>query len=171
MGRRLLHNTKSYVRLLADIEANDLLAGVTDIWCACFEEVDNDNTYSFTPANMDDLISFLIEMKPSELIFHNGIGYDLPALEKVLQIPYSIGPPDTLLGSEIIHVDTLLLSKLLNPDREGGHSLEAWGKRLGEYKGSYDDWSKYTPEMLSYCMQDVKVLKKIYFALLKEMNS
>ena len=41
---------------------------------------------------------------------------------------------------------------------KGRHSLDAWGYRLGENKGSYEKgWDTFTDEMLKYCIQDVKV--------------
>ena len=46
--------------------------------------------------------------------------------------------------------------------RSWSHSLDAYGKRLGCFKGSYNDWSKYTPEMEEYCKQDVLVTRKLY---------
>ncbi len=123
---------------------------------------------------MGNLTRFLVDVfvknkdtAPRELVFHNGIGFDLPAMKKVLGIDYHIGP-DLLLNTPIIHTDTLLLSKLFNPDRIGGHSLEAWGKKLGCFKGNYNDWSHFTPEMLSYCKQDVEVLRRVYLELEKE---
>jgi DNA polymerase I-like protein with 3'-5' exonuclease and polymerase domains len=40
----------------------------------------------------------------------------------------------------------------------GSHSLEAWGNRLGNYKGDYTGgWEVFTQEMLDYCIQDVHV--------------
>ena len=48
----------------------------------------------------------------------------------------------------------------------GSHSLEAWGQRLGAWKGDYskemkakglDPWAEWNPEMQSYCEQDVFV--------------
>ncbi len=44
----------------------------------------------------------------------------------------------------------------------GRHSLEAWGYRLGEYKGSFSkttDWKEWSQEMEDYCIQDVVVTK------------
>jgi DNA polymerase I-like protein with 3'-5' exonuclease and polymerase domains len=42
----------------------------------------------------------------------------------------------------------------------GRYSLEAWGHRLGVYKGDFgktSDWSEFTQEMLDYCVQDTLV--------------
>ena len=79
-----------------------------------------------------------------------------------------------------IIIDTLLLSRLYHPrlndlDKErvwkhmplqlyGRHSLEAYGYRLGEYKGDYGkntDWKEWSQELEDYCIQDVAVTKKL----------
>ena len=52
----------------------------------------------------------------------------------------------------------------------GKHKMEAWGYRLGEYKGDFKDFSKWTPEMHEYCKQDVWVNYKIYEKLLERKN-
>ena len=44
------------------------------------------------------------------------------------------------------------------------HSLEAYGHRLGEYKGEFSkhtDLKEWSPEMELYCQQDVKVTTKL----------
>jgi hypothetical protein len=51
-------------------------------------------------------------------------------------------------------VDTFVLSQLYNPSYSGGHSLEAWGERLGHPKTQHEDFSCLTPEMLEYCAND-----------------
>jgi DNA polymerase I-like protein with 3'-5' exonuclease and polymerase domains len=65
-------------------------------------------------------------------------------------------------------VDTLVLSRLLYPDRPGGHSLEEWGYRLGFHKGSFNDFNKLSHEMLEYCEQDCRLTAKIFDILRKE---
>ena len=91
-------------------------------------------------------------------IAHNGIGFDAPVVEKIwgYKIPLSK------------QVDTLVLSRLFDPTRTGGHRLMDWGKRLGEYKGEFDDWSQYSDEMKDYCKQDVKVTELVYLQLMRE---
>ena len=42
----------------------------------------------------------------------------------------------------------------------GRHSLEAYGYRLGEYKGEFGkttDWQEWSQEMQDYMVQDVKL--------------
>lgn len=91
-------------------------------------------------------------------IAHNGIGFDVPVVEKLwgYKIPLSK------------QVDTLVLSRMFDPNRKGGHRLMDWGKHLGEYKGEFDDWSQYSDEMKDYCKQDVKVTELVYLQLMRE---
>ena len=59
--------------------------------------------------------------------------------------------------------DTLVASRLLNPSLEGGHSLAAWGQRLGFPKGDFSDWDGgFSTEMETYCIQDTLVTQKLY---------
>jgi len=96
--------------------------------------------------------------KVSKWIAHNGTGFDCKVVENLwgYKIPLSK------------QVDTLVLSRLFDPMRKGGHSLKAWGIRLDEYKGEFNDWSQYSEEMKDYCKQDVKVTELVYRELLKE---
>ena len=67
--------------------------------------------------------------------------------------------------------DTLVLSRLLNPSLEGGHSLAAWGQRLGFPKGEFSDWDGgLTTEMETYCIQDTLVTQKLYEVLINELK-
>ena len=43
--------------------------------------------------------------------------------------------------------DTLVLSRLANPAREGGHRLANWGEIIGYPKGDHSDWTCYSKEM------------------------
>lgn len=55
------------------------------------------------------------------------------------------------------------MSRLSVPSRDGGHSLAAWGERLGFPKGDFDGpWDTYTAAMRDYCIRDVDVLEKLY---------
>ena len=99
-----------------------------------------------------------------KIIGHNLIGFDAPVLRKV----WNIG----ILKSKAI--DTLVLSRLLNPQLEGGHSLKAWGKRLRNEKVEFqleDFDSGLTEEMREYCIQDVKLTRDLYLWLVSELNT
>ena len=135
--------------LIFDIETNGLLLDVSKFWVGityCIETKEEKVYY-----NAKDLAIDL--NKATTIIGHNIIGYDIPALK-------------ILCGIEITTpvIDTLLLAKLAyyDKDKSWGHSLDAYGERLGEPKGKHNDWSKYTKEMEVYCKQDVKVTYKLY---------
>ena len=87
------------------------------------------------------------------IIMHNGICFDQHVLKETWKI--------TITQNQVY--DTLVASRLLSPSLEGGHSLDAWGKRLGFLKGEFDDWdSGWSQEMEDYCIQDTLVTQKLY---------
>ena len=94
----------------------------------------------------------------TQWIAHNGIGFDIPVIEKLWG--YKIPLDKT--------VDTLVLSRLFDPTRRGGHSLKVWGERLGDFKTEFSGFSEYTEEMKEYCKQDVRVTELLYNELMKE---
>lgn len=84
-------------------------------------------------------------------IGHNVIGFDWPVLVSLVGV-----------DPEFPLVDTLVVSRLLNPDIEGGHSLEAWGERFGSKKHNFSDFSRYSLEMEKYCIQDVEITFRLW---------
>ena len=84
---------------------------------------------------------------------HNLIGFDRPKLKQLWDI-------DILPSNS---VDTLLMSRLHNPQRTGGHSLASWGMFFKDAKIDFTDYDGgLTDEMIEYCKQDVRLLKKVY---------
>ena len=137
---------------VVDIETDGLNA--TIIHLAVVRNVETNNVYVFTDSDHNDFAGLVAGHR---LIGHNIISFDLPVLEKLWGYKHD---------GEV--VDTLVLSRLFNPSREGGHSLRAWGETLGFPKGDFNDWSKLTPEMVEYCKQDTAVTAKVYEVLRKE---
>jgi len=134
-----------------DIETDGL--SPTVIWCAVTRE-NGVNTVHTTPDTLCEALS-----GSQSVIGHNLIGYDLPALERLWGVS---------VASERV-LDTLILSRLADPSRSGGHSLAAWGNRLGYQKGDYNDWSHLNDEMIEYCKRDTEVTEKVYQALTNEL--
>jgi DNA polymerase-1 len=135
-----------------DLESDSLKATV--IWCIVARM--NGVTYSFQgPTLKEDFIKF--SSKVDRWVFHNGISFDVPTINRLFE--QVVIPFDKVR-------DTLVLSKLFMPIRNGGHSLEAWGERLGYPKLSFHDFSQFTPLMLEYCIRDVEVTEKLYNHLL-----
>ena len=115
-------------------------------------------------------------MCATNIISHNGIAYDIPQAQKHYPFFKELKTKhwDTLILSRFYHPN-LVQEDLDNKDQYeqrgmlarlfGSHSLEAWGYRLGIYKGSFADsadWKEWSPEMQEYCKQDVAVLVKLW---------
>ncbi len=178
-------------RWACDIEANNLLNEHSIDYTAipyklkdtfkvfCIGMVDMDSDEEVLLEGSDCCEKFKEYLKDAEMvIFHNGINYDLLALKLYAGIDYTV-ERDTIMGRAITIEDTMVMSKTLNPDRLGGHSLDMWGKRL---KFPKTDWRAeaveleliksndpkgaefqiYHPRMGEYCLQDCRVTKRTY---------
>jgi len=141
------------MRAIVDIETDSLNA--TKVHCIVAKDVDSGRVYSFPPDMIHGFRDWSLGVK--QFIMHNGLSFDAPVCNR-------------LLGTDIKPsqiVDTLVLSQLFNPIREG-HSLKAWGERLGFPKGDVETFEVYTPDMLEYCKQDVNITHKLFNILQKE---
>lgn len=134
----------------------ETLPPASTIWCIVAID-ENDKVYSFEPNQIDEGIEFL--KSADILVGHNIIGFDIPAINKLKQV-------DLYNHAEIL--DTLTLSRLLHPTREGGHSLEKWGWKLNCPKSKAPRFTTYSKEMLDYCIQDVRLNKKVLEKLRKD---
>lgn len=142
------------MRLAFDIEADNLLTKVTKLFCIVAQDVDTGDVYTFTEGEFEKAIELF--QKAQLLIAHNGVMYDIPVLQKF----YPEFQPDI---TKVF--DTMIVSRLLNPDRDGGHSLKMWGSRLGFPKMEFNDFSEYSEEMLEYCKVDVEITSKLFHFL------
>lgn len=154
------------MKVVADLEADGLLNEVTTIHCFVAKDIDTNIIYKFEPSTINLLPEFLD--KVTTLIMHNGIGYDLPVMRKVLNYNFK--------GRV---VDTVILSRVLQPNRpvpfncpfkNKPHSVEAWGYRVGRGKVEHNDWTTYSEEMLHRCTEDVEIQHLIYNELMKEVE-
>ena len=140
-------NTRWYV---ADLEANGLLKKegdkeeATRIWCLSFCDV-KDGIVKSIPTY--STIRKFFEQENAVVIMHNGVGYDIKLIEKLLNFKVKI---------QII--DTLALSWTLFPERNL-HGLESWGDTLGIKKPPIINWNdeKLLPEYINRCQEDVKI--------------
>ena len=133
-----------------DIEADGLQP--TKIFCLVAMDTETGKVYEYGPECIDKGVKLL--QNANKLIGHNILGYDIPVIKNLMGVDLDDG--------NIKIVDTLVLSRLFNPTREGGHGLEGWGYRLRHRKIEYDNFEYYTPEMLKYCKQDVSLNYKVY---------
>ena len=135
--------------IVFDIEADSLEP--TKIWCIVAVDPNSGETKTFGPTQIVQGLAHL--SNADKLIGHNIIGYDLPAIKKIHNID---------LSQNRAIVDTMVLSRLFNPTREGGHSLASWGYRIGLKKIDHDEFGEYSPEMLNYCRNDAVLNAKVF---------
>lgn len=138
-----------------DIETDSLTPTV--IWCVCLQNLVTEEEKYFTDAE-----SFNEWHKETDRVYigHNSISFDIPVLNRLWNSSIDIS----------LCIDTLVLSLLYSPALEGGHSLESWGQRLRFPKIDFDDYSRLSQEMLTYCQQDVRLTTKLYKALTAKMR-
>lgn len=149
---------------VADLEGDGLFDSATRIWCGVFIDVKTEQVFQFGPDEIPQMLKFMDTC--STLVFHNGYGYDFPVLEKLYDYRFK--------GNK---VDTLLMSRLLYPDRAspkgvraGPHAVESWGATFGRHKPEHEDWSQYSPEMMHRCTEDTHIQLMLYRKCLKYMK-
>jgi len=186
-----------------DIETNGLLAELLDfssfpyklkstarLWVVAITNV---YTKEVFVAENEEITSEWLEktLKPFKyIVAHNGIKFDYITLKLFGVLDYKIGylnESDKLFGRDVKMLDSLILSRLANPDRFGGHSLKAWGKKLSNLKDDYrqqcidagiiekgspkgQEFRDFNKFMKPYCITDTKVNKDVYLALCKEFS-
>jgi DNA polymerase I-like protein with 3'-5' exonuclease and polymerase domains len=144
------------MRLLLDIETT---LDHRKIWCVVTKDLDTNEVKVWKEAN--DLSEYI--KAASLIVAHNGIAFDFHLLKKLWKCQITLKRVE----------DTLVLSRLLNPSLEGGHSLNNLGKLFGVQKIEFNDFNLEThtlDEMIEYCVQDVEVLHKVYSYLKYELK-
>lgn len=140
-------------RVVCDIETSGLDTAACSLWCVVCYDIDTDEVFTFSEGTLKDFQEF--SKSVSLWIGHNILAFDAPVINRVCRAGITV---DSIL-------DTLIMGRLVDPMIQGGHGLEAWGKRLGFPKQDFNDWSKFTPAMLEYCINDVKLTVKLYHYL------
>lgn len=159
------------MRLLFDIETNSIdfdrtywLDQVERVLCLVIKDIDTNNTYKYYDtdglrilgtAGIEQGLKLLEQA--DEWIGHNIIAFDIPVLEKLYRIKRA--PRIT---------DTLVLSRLQYPDRQGGHSLESYGERLGLAKLDAPGFTEFSSGLLTYCERDVELNARVLKYLERE---
>lgn len=139
-----------------DIETDSLNATV--IWVACVRNIATKEEH--TLVGHEEIKQFIQEHSDVYWITHNGIEFDVPTCNRLL----GLGIPVTRI------IDTFVLSMLYMPTLEGGHSLEAWAKRVGMKKIDFNDWSHYSEEMAKYCLGDTRITAEVFLRLSRRMR-
>jgi DNA polymerase I-like protein with 3'-5' exonuclease and polymerase domains len=143
------------VRIALDIETN---LAHDKIWICSTYNVDTKETKKWlSPTN-----EFQNYIQTADLLIaQNGIGFDFPVLNRVWNTRITLKQTR----------DTLVLSRLANPSREGGHSLGKLATLVGRTKKEFDDFDGgLTTEMAEYCQMDAEICGELYLYLLKELK-
>lgn len=148
--------------LIADLEADGLFHEATKIHVISIACPDKGTLESYYG---DRLMEGLIRVSEApKVVWHNGIGYDVPLIEKL----YNIKPK----GS--VH-DTYVLSQILFPNERDGkagrnHGLASWGRDFGVPKPVHEDWSQFSDAMRIRCEEDVKITSKLWAQINKTIK-
>jgi DNA polymerase-1 len=161
--------------VILDLETDGLLDTLTQIFCGVAYDTERKEYEIFVPDNMStldfdfptrglsELPGYLDTVK--NLSCQNGIGFDLKVLKKILNYEYK--------GK---YLDSVLLSRILWPDLENisyrddagkvkntrhPHSVEAWGLRFGIAKPVIEDYTKFTPNTIHRCKEDVRIQSEL----------
>jgi len=138
------------------------------IWLAVTKDIDTQEIKTWN--TLDGLSDYLKDS--TQIIMHNGMSFDAPVLANCWKV--------RIKKKQVF--DTLIVSRLLEPSRENGHSLENWGESLGiakinykavwqwlngrreEYKGECYD-NPHMGLLEDYCIRDVEVTERLFHAL------
>jgi DNA polymerase I len=140
-----------------DTETNGI-RDYTKFHVGVFKDVKTQEVFIFRRVheNPDELLAFLKTV--SYVIGHN-LNYDLAVIKH-------------FTGLDLWHLvtsgnatDTLVVSRLVNYNQPGGHSLEAWGSRFGSAKSLFSDFSEWSQELEDRCIQDTLLTERLYNTL------
>jgi hypothetical protein len=161
---------------IIDIESDNLYPEQRFTWTICLRRL-NGETLTLNPFRTSNTKKQILDFigKDATIIGHNFLGFDCWVLWKDFKMTVHVGK-DTLCGQPVTYFDTLFASQFLYPDREGGHSLESWGERLGFPKIKYrqvalelgiiqpheNEFCRWSQKMDEYCLQDTLVTQKVF---------
>ena len=146
---------------VSDIETNTLV-GSDKLWLCGGKDLKTGEVYKFEKCHEDPIAkAAAIEWYKSldYIVGHNFVQFDGPELNRLLE-PKLIDPKKI--------IDTLLVSRMINydiPTPKGAkfpHSLQAWGIRLGVYKGDFHDFGNFSDEMVEYWLGDLDTTEALH---------
>ena len=173
--------------------SGDVVLDAEYLHCVCFKELHKDIWEEEVGDGFihSTWINDFFSQEGNIYIGHNILNADFEVFRRVLGIPFTVGP-DSIMGKECTFIDTLTMSRRLNPDRQlpkgcptkvwnpvtqkndliGPHSLMAWSYKLRGEKPVVHDWRDQPIEVyLERCRADVELTEELYLYLVeKEMR-
>ena len=108
------------------------------IWVCCTYDIDTKEVRTWTSAQ--DFNQFI--QKAKLVVAHNGICFDFPVLNRIWKTSIKLNQVQ----------DTLVMSRLSNPSRDGGHSLANLAKLVNRTKKEFADFEGgLSDDMIYYC--------------------
>jgi DNA polymerase-1 len=144
--RNSSNTSRRYV--VIDAETDDLDATV--VWVVVTKDLSTGEVREWYSPEL-----LALYLSDAFIIGHNLLWFDIPVLNRLWHL--GIDPERC--------IDTLVVSRLINSWDYSQHGLGAWGIRLGFPKGDFHDFSKLTPEMVTYCIRDVELTEQIFLFL------
>jgi len=162
-----------------DIETDGLYLQSSKIWYAKFKSLDGKRELALFPHNDKGAANKLMQWVGQYpdgcyVVSHNGLGFDLWALWKLMGIKPVVGKAgkDYLGGKHVTFIDTYVLSMYINPDSKG-HSLEFLASGNENEKMDFrqklidqglmdkaapkgQEFSFFSESMIEYCDADVE---------------
>lgn len=160
------------MNLIVDIETDGLFDKCSRIHCIGVKDLDSDQCLVYNDQGTNPPISqgvCLLE-EADNIIGHNLINFDVPVIQKFYPWFSPKNCIDTLVLGRLYHADIDKLDlrkkwKYMPIQLYGKHSLEAYGYRLGVYKGGFaktTDWKEWSQDMEDYMVQDIAVTEKLW---------
>lgn len=155
------------MELVIDVESNSIDPHkASKLWVVVCKEVESGKVHIFRNVHEDKLVAQklcnLLDTA-DKIIGHNILDYDACVLYRLLGV-------DLYANLERI-VDTLIVSRLVDYAGRKKHSIESYGEEFGYPKIKFSDFTKYSPEMETYCVRDVEICLRIYVRYLGVVRS
>lgn len=180
--------------LVFDCETDGLLKELTKVHCLVVRNTETMAIWRYRGERIHDGLKKLQSATEDhrKIVGHNVIGFDIPALQKVYPWfkPVMANVLDTMVLASLIWPDTkdgdhrMVQKGKMPGSLMGSHSLEAWGHRVGTFKGEYrgdpaiaDEkerysrrWESWNQPMEDYCLQDVITTEAVLERCLKRIE-
>lgn len=142
-----------------DVEANGL-DDADQIWVIVCKDIETKTYEIFRNLTSDDFEKERFRLYVERVqtwLGHNILGYDISLISRLLDIDIDIKKC----------IDTYIISKLANYNREEGHSIESYGIEFNYPKSDFNDFTKYSTDLELRCITDVDISEKLYGKYLK----
>lgn len=147
--------------VILNIEANGL--DPKEVWCATTIDIETGEEHVFRNVhiNQDDFLAYMRGVV--RIVGHNACSYDIPVLSRLTRIDE--------LGVQFDVVDTLVVSRLLDFSRDGGHSLASWSEVLKVEKTEQPPWEAFSEALVDHSLQNCRITLALYKRFLPYLNS